>query len=186
VLTLLAHRRRRRRDGSESGNLVFGTIGWLFADLMFALAMAFLVATTVGQPPKPLSATASPSLSPSRSKTPKPNPSREPVLELRPVELQVTVDWSGLLSNQAAAKNALANAIRRDPRLKGRHAGLVLSFGGADGGEGRAIAIANKADEVMRSLGTKGYVFRGTVYRPFLSLHASPATLKLDIYLFKT
>ena len=42
--------KRRRLSDRDPGNMVFGTIGWLFADLMFALAIAFLVATTVGQP----------------------------------------------------------------------------------------------------------------------------------------
>lgn len=164
---------------------MFGSIGWLFADLMFALAMAFLVATTVGQPPRP-DAVAHASTAPSRSRSPAPTRSPEPVLELNPVEITLTVDPRGLLTGNASAKAALARAIRRDSRLSGRRAGLVLTFGGAlNGSQGQAIAIANQADNVLRGLGAQGYVFRGTVYRPFLALNASPSALKVDVYLFK-
>lgn len=38
---------RRRRDAG--GTAIFGSAGWLFADLMLALVAAFLIANTVGQ-----------------------------------------------------------------------------------------------------------------------------------------
>jgi hypothetical protein len=181
MLTLLA----RRRAARDPGNVVFGSIGWLFADLMFALAMAFLVATTVGQPPREPVAeetTASPSPSPS----PSPTRTQDPVLELEPVEIKMDVDWTGLLNGEAAAKNALAQKIRSNPGLKGRRAGLVLTFGGASGGQDeRAITIANRVADVLRALGKQGFVFRGTVYRPFLDNGAPPTQLKVDVYLFK-
>jgi hypothetical protein len=179
VFSLWAH--RRRQADKDPGNVVFGSIGWLFADLMFALAMAFLVATTVGQPPRKI-----PVAHPTTSPTPEPSRTAEPVLELKPVEMHVTVDWAGLLRDDPAAQAALARAVKANKQLAGRHAGLVLTFGGAQGGESRAIAIASHANNVLRGLGSQSWVFRQTVYnRPFLSLHRPPASLEFDIYLFK-
>jgi hypothetical protein len=182
----------RGRGPRDPGNIVFGTFGWLFADLMFALAIAFLVATTVGQPPRPValrptpSPSASPTPSPSATPSPSPSSTQEPVLELMPVEMTLPVDWVGLLNGNRSASDGLQRQIRGDQRLFGRRAGLVLTFGGAQGvSYATAINIANRADDAMTALGATGFVFQGTVYRPFLGLNAPPGTLVVDIYLFK-
>jgi hypothetical protein len=175
-------RRRHRLAGRNSGEAVFGTIGWLFADLMFALAMTYLVATTMGAPllPEP-EPTASPSASASASPTP------EPVLELAPVSIRLTsVNWRGLLANDPRAIRALQDRVRSHPGLKDRRAGLVLTFGGASGGNtARALQIAGRANAALAGLGRERVIFRGTVYRPFLSLASPPSTLTIDVYLFK-
>ncbi|GIJ27004.1 hypothetical protein Vqi01_21660 [Micromonospora qiuiae] len=177
-------RRRYRAAGRDQGNLVFGTIGWLFADLMFALAMIYLVATTMGAPlpaePEP-AASASPSPSASASPTP------EPVLELKPVSIRLTsVDWQGLLANDPRAIRTLQNKVRKHPGLQGRRAGLVLTFGGASNDNtDRAMRIARRANAALKKLGDEGIIFRGTVYRPFLSLASPPSALTIDVYLFK-
>ncbi|MER5702234.1 hypothetical protein ABT023_09805 [Micromonospora sp. NPDC002296] len=179
-------RRRHRSAGRASGNEVFGTIGWLFADLMFALAMTYLVATTMGAPllpePEPTSSPSA-SASPSPSATPPP----EPVLELAPVSIRLTsVDWRGLLANDPGATRALQDRVRSHPGLKDRRAGLVLTFGGASGGNtDRALQVAGRANAALAGLGRDRIIFRGTVYRPFLSLASPPSTLTIDVYLFK-
>ncbi|MFD9942435.1 hypothetical protein ACFWYW_34350 [Nonomuraea sp. NPDC059023] len=157
---------------------MFGTIGWLFADLMVALAMAFLVATTVGVPEPP---------EPPPTPTPAPTPSRtpEPGLEQRPVEVTMKVDWAGLLAGDEKAEAGIRRKVREVEKLHGRRAGLVLAFGGAgDTDPGRALNIARKANAVLKDLGKSGYVFQGAVFRPFLS-HRAVSTLVLDIYLLK-
>jgi hypothetical protein len=162
---------------------VFGTIGWLFADLMFALAIAFLVATTIGQPPPsppPPPPTPTPSPSPSHTAIP------QPVLELKPLAINVTVDYLGLLSGNPGAAAALERRVRSVTALYGRRAGLVLTFGGAnDGNNGQAIQIAKKVDDALKVLGQQRFVFSGTVYRPFLSLNTPPSYVTIDVYLFK-
>jgi hypothetical protein len=172
---------RRRRDiGRDPGYVVFGTIGWLFADLMFALAMAFLVATTIGQPPIPSHPRPSPTPTPSATATPK------PVLELKPLRIHATVNWQGLLSGSERAQAALQRRVQSVATLHGRRAGLVLTFGGASGdGPGEAVAIARKVDSALQALGRRRFVFSGTVFRPFLSLGAPPSQVEIDIYLFK-
>lgn len=191
MLTILATRRRRRRSPeSHTGNVVFGSIGWLFADLMFALAMAFLVATTVGQPPRPASVTSSPSPSLAAASTPTPSRSVEPALELEPVVMTVTVNWRGLLDGNRAARQSLADVVRGNPALSGRRAGLVLAYGGAptdsSGDVDRAQAVAGRAGDVLRQLGKGRFVFLRTAYHePFISLGKDPGYVKLEIYLFK-
>ncbi|WP_067452364.1 hypothetical protein [Actinomadura macra] len=169
--------RRRTAPSKDPGNLVFGTIGWLFADLMLALAMAFLVATTVGQ-------AAPAKAKPSPGPTPSPSPSStfQKGLESQPISMTVEVDWQGLLSGDASAKAALQKKVRAKTSLNGRQAGLVLSFGG---GLEQGTEIAKKADSALQELGEQGYVFHGTVYRPYISFGASPGTLTLDIYLLR-
>lgn len=168
--------RGRRSARRDPGHLVFGTIGWLFADLMVALAMAFLVATTVGQPPPP---------EPRPTPSPTPTPTVEPALDLRPVHVEVKVDWRGLLADRARARSALRRKIHAVQALKGRRAGLVLAFGGGAGTDvGRAMLIARKANAVLRELGSRDAVFRRTVFRPFISF-SDAKMLSLDIYMFK-
>lgn len=181
-------RRRRRLAGRDSGNAVFGATGWLFADLMFALAMTYLVATTMGAPvvpepdptPSP-SASASPSVSPSASPTP------EPVLDLEPVRIPLeSVDWRGLRARNPRAIRALQDRVRSDTRLKNRRAGMVLTFGGGLGGNtDRAEEIATRANEALAGLGREGVFLPDTVYRPFISHRSPPSKLTIEIYLFK-
>ncbi|WP_113705627.1 hypothetical protein [Nonomuraea lactucae] len=175
----------------EPGNLVFGTIGWLFADLMVALVMAFLVATTVGgqkpeaPPPEP-SPTMTPT--PTPSPTPTPTPTVEPGIEQRPVKVTLRgVDWAGLLAGSKAAEADLRRKIQAKEQLKDRHAGLVLAFGGGGAQDrDRAQNIARKANAVFKKLGKQNFsVFHGTVFVPYVNFYNSMSTVSLDVYMFK-
>jgi hypothetical protein len=162
---------------------MFGTIGWLFADLMLALAMAFLVATTVGQPPPPKAAPAPTTARPSTTAA---NPPNEPVLELNPVSLKVLIDWQALLGGDPVVTAALQQQIQSEAALAGRRAGLVLTFGGASGGkEGLGKSIAERVNSVLTELGGQGFVFNGAVYRAFIDTGAPQEELTIDVYLFK-
>lgn len=170
---------------NNGGQALFGSTGWLFADLMLALAMAFLVANTVGLPtlPKP-----KPTVRPTPTPTPTPTatPTPTPALDLRPVHVVLQVDWAGLLSNSPTARAAVRSQIRHVAALDGRHAGLVLAFGGDnDNNTTRALAVASKVDSVLAGLGSSGYVFQSTVYRSFIGLADPPGVVEVDIYVFK-
>ena len=175
--------RRQKQARRDPGNLVFGNIGWLFADLMLALAIAFLVAETVGQPPLPRT---TPSSSPFPSPSVSTSRSPEPVLELKPVKIELTIEWQSLLAKNRRTTESLERRIRKDSHLVDRRAGLVLTFGGARGGDDdRAIMIAEQVNRVLGKLGREGFVFRNTVYRRFLDLSAAPSRLLIEVYLFK-
>lgn len=173
--------RRRLRSGrgrsDASGTSVFGSAGWLFADLMLALVMAFLVANTVGRPPDP---------PPPPAPAPAPPPAPAPVLDLEYVPARLVVDPDALHRKDPAAIESVRAQLRGDQRLASRRAGLVLSFGGAnDGNNARAIQAANDVADVMSGLGAEGYVFTGAVYRPFLALNEPRDVVEVDVYVFK-
>jgi hypothetical protein len=109
------------------------------------------------------------------------------VLELKPLRIHATINWAGLLTGDEGARAALQRRVQSVAALKGRRAGLVLTFGGAGGDSagGEAVAIARKVDSVLRQLGARRFVFSGTVFRPFLSLSAPPSRVTIDVYLFK-
>jgi hypothetical protein len=177
---------RRRRKGSERdpGNVMFGTIGWLFADLMLALALAFIVATTVGQPLP--AATKTPTVTPSPTPTPSTTKANEPALELTPVEINLGIDPQLLLANDPNTVGVLWQQIQSDPRLAGRRAGLVEIFGGANDKEDsdRGMRIADTVKGVLSGFGAGGSLFGGSVYVSFINLKG-PEVLSLHIYLFK-
>ena len=123
-------RRNRRRPAARhgmSGNTLFGSTGWLFADLLLALALAFLLATTVNTPPP---APPHPP-GPTASQTPTPTPSAtkgppQQALDLTPVPVTLTIDPSNVSSG------AIRQKILSVSTLRGQHAGLVLIFAGGD------------------------------------------------------
>jgi hypothetical protein len=182
--TLTGTRRRRFRPAvgrsDAAGTSVFGSTGWLFADLMLALVMAFLVANTVGRPPDPLPAPPDP---PTAEPAP---PAPAPVLDLQPILERLVVDTAGLQRRDPVAIEAVRAQLRGDQRLASRRAGLVLSFGGAnDGNNARAIQAAKDVAAVMSGLGDEGFVFKDAVHRPFLALNEPPDIVEVDVYVFK-
>jgi hypothetical protein len=182
----------RRRAERDPGNAVFGSIGWLFADLMLALALAFIVAVTAA-PPLPPGAQAEPTTTtttpPTTTTTTTPSRPTGPALELDPVKLELPIDAAALLGGDAGTAQGLRDRVRADPRLAGRRAGLVMTFGGTGGSSQganvtRGLAIADRVNGVLGELGAQGFVFDSTVYRSFISL-GSPDALSMDVYLFK-
>ncbi|HEU5345912.1 MAG TPA: hypothetical protein VFU60_16305 [Ktedonobacterales bacterium] len=77
--------------------------------------------------------------------------------------------------------------VRAVPQLTGRSAGLVLAFGGSSGvTPAYGLQVAQKVDtDVLSALGAQGFVFQSTVYREFFNLNIPPATVSIDVYVFK-
>jgi len=172
----------RRSSRIGVGPNLFGATGWLFADLFIALAMAFLVANTVGNVPPP-SARAVPTPTPTLSPTPIP----PRALDLKPISITLHVNASALLADNPQEIANIEQQVRAVPQLNGRSAGLVLAFGGASGASpalGRQVAAKVDSD-VLQALGAQGFVFQNTVYREFFNLDAPPSTVNIDIYVFR-
>jgi hypothetical protein len=158
----------RRRRASPWG--IFPLAGWLFTDLLLALAVIFLVVSASGTPPKP---TPTPPL---------------PCLELHPAFLPFTVDYQGLLNNNATAIKAVQRLFRTYAPIQGRRAGLVIIYDGT-GPQPYQIDTANqvgtKIDNALAQLGKSGFVFVGTVYHdPLLLLGSDLSAAQIEIYLF--
>jgi hypothetical protein len=174
--------------GNQSGfgPALFGSTGWLFADLMVALALAFLVANTVGQPPPPTT-TSTTTTAPPTTTTLRPTTTTVEALDLRYIDLTLTrVDYQGLVRRDAKAIAAVKRQVRRDHRLAGRRAGLVILFGGASGtnpSRGRQAAI--QVQKVLADMGRHGFVFKDAVYRPFFDLQKPSTVVQLNVYVFR-
>ncbi len=170
---------KQYRKNSSSPSMV--SVGWLFADLLLALAVLFLLANTVGSPlkPKPI---------PKETVvTPTPIPTQLPRLELTFHEFKINIDPNALLNDSQSAINAVKQGVRAQAFLRGRSAGLVIAYGGAPDTSqiGRAQAIAGKAYNVLKMLGKEGFAFtRASYYSSLFSLYSSDTTVVLDVYLF--
>jgi hypothetical protein len=184
-------RRTERQDGSALA--MFGGAGWLFADLMLALTVAFLVADTVSTPAPPSlpKATHSTSVVHHRiTPTPSASPSG-PALDLGYVTANLTVDQAGLLAGSAQAEASVRSQMTRISGLTGRRAGLVLLFAGAPDPDSptdykAAINLDQDMAGVLTSLSIDGGpVFQVAVYRDFANYGSEPDTVELNIYLFK-
>ncbi|OLT30876.1 hypothetical protein BJF79_37975, partial [Actinomadura sp. CNU-125] len=139
--------------------------GWLFADLL--LAFSVVVLGTQEPPPKP------PAASPTPTKTPR------QALERRYVEIELSVDPDEARTGSAAAVDALRRAVRDEPGLRGRKAGMVLTFGAQhSGGEGFARDVNALLPRVDRGL------FADVATRDFQLLGTGGGALMLNIYLF--
>lgn len=184
-------RRSDRQDGSALA--MFGGAGWLFADLMLALTVAFLVADTVSTPapPSPQKTAHSKPLVHHRP-TPAPSPSPSgPALDLGYVTVHLTVDLAGLQAGSAQAEASVRAQITQISGLTGRRAGLVLLFAGDLDPDSptdykAAISLDQKMAGVLSGLSINGgLVFQVAVYRNFANYGSEPDTVELNIYLFK-
>jgi hypothetical protein len=162
--------------------------GWLFADLLLALAVIFLAANTVGIKPKPIpTPTPRPIVSPTPTQTPTPTP--EPRLDFAYHRITLTnVDFNGLLNNSSSAINDVEQQLRSQNVLHGRSVGLAIVYGGAptDGDITQAFAISDKVYAILRSLGHSNFAFqRASYYDHLYVLGNDPGTVVIDVFLFK-
>lgn len=157
--------------------------GWLFADLLLALGMLFLVGNTVGiiKPP--------PTPTPTTPPTPTIMPTATPILRLetRPDVIYLTTDTAGLLSGSSSARQSLINGIKGHHELQGKRAGLVIVSVGAPTASdtGTAKAVGQKVDAILQQLGNAHFVFVETSYHdPLFLLGQSASLVKIEVYLY--
>lgn len=136
--------------------------GWLFADLL--LAFSIVVLGTQEPPPRPRAT---------------PTPTRM-ALERRYVQVSLNVDPDAAARGEESAVEAIRRAIlAQGPRLAGRRAGIVLTFGAQhSGGEsfaGDVNKLLPRADALL---------FGDVATRDFQLLGASGGAVLLNIYLF--
>jgi hypothetical protein len=189
--------RSRRRVGfrANSGHLLFGGTGWLFADLMVAIAMAFLVASTVGFPPVPHKAAKhQPSHLPSHHVIKPP----QPALDFGYVTIMLIIDPAALLNHDPSVAASVSSQIRKNPKLKAKCAdepesrcvGLVLLFGGDPqitlaSAYSYAETLDTAMGKVLQALGQHNFYFRRSIYRNFVNYGAETTTFELQVYVFK-
>jgi hypothetical protein len=151
------HRRHRQ---SRTGAL---SIGWLFADLLLALAMLFLLTNINKLPAVKAVARATPTPSPTPLPTQAP-----PRLELKHHRITLVINATGLLNNDKQASDDVKRQIRNLSILKGRSVGLAIAYGGAPDTSDNAIRtaqnIALKIYAILNELGQERFAFTHASY----------------------
>lgn len=168
----------------RGGEALFGSAGWLFADLMLALVMMLVLTALITAPDEPASrpASASPTITtttPPTTTTTTPPPRLLP----EPVKLDAQVDADALLRNDSGAINALRANVQRliAGPLGGRRAGIVLTFGPGTGGNiQRGVDVARRFNEVLGSLGGQ---FTGSAFRSYFQT-GDPNLVTFEIFVF--
>jgi hypothetical protein len=179
------YRRRTAAGTSTSGHTIFGSTGWLFADLLLALALAFLLATTFGapsssKPPKPCCSTATATAKPTAHPTPKPTPTEPDALDLKYVAVPLTIDPGDI------SASAIQHTIATDPKLTGRQAGLVMLFaGGPDPNGPQWEQIDSQVWSILQSMNHNTLLFREAISRQFWNGKYPLTEVVLNVYLFK-
>lgn len=153
--------------------------GWLFADLLLALAVIFLAA----QPPfpRPLAPTVI------HSPTATPTPQTLARLELNAHSFTVHVNKAAFLSNDQAALNSVKQQIASQGFLQGRSVGLIIAYGtaSADCQAERAYEMPPKVYALVQELGKSNPTFANTVsYGKLCNLRSDVNQIGIDIFLF--
>lgn len=172
----------RGRRSRQTGEMLFGSTGWLFADLMLALVVMLVLAAGLALPKEPAHPKAKPTPTPT-TPTPTPTHTRPPRLLPTPVKRDISVNADGLLRNDKHTVNALRKTVRHmlDKPLDGRRAGIVLTFGPGGGDITRGVQIAKHFnDEVLQPLGG-GRFTDDTAYRSYFQ---GGGKLSFEIFVF--
>jgi hypothetical protein len=166
------------RDG-KSNQLLFGAAGWLFADLLLALAMLFLVANSVAH--VTLTPIPTPTMQP-------PTPTPTPVeIELKPIYVTLTVNPYGVAGNDPGAVQNAQQQVLADPHLAGRRVALVITYGGgaAPTPYGFAVQVAQAVNAYVLKPLTQHNFSNAAYHDPLVQLGTPSYVVLLEIYLFK-
>src|SRR5205085_470797 len=147
--------------------------GWLFADLLLALAMLFLVANTMSPHKVTIKPKPTIQISPTPLKTPSPSPTSN-ILILEPLKVSIRIsglNTDGLLASDPGAISDLERKISdwiRQHGFQNRRAGIAIVYSGASSlsasDADRATSIAGEVYIVLNMLGHHRFVFCHTVH----------------------
>lgn len=176
-----------RGKRGRRGDALFGSAGWLFADLMLALVVMLFLVTVITTPSKP---PAKPPVHPptttTTTTTPPPTTTRPPGLLPDPVRLDVEVDTNGLMNNDPVAIAAIRQNVSQlvTGPLQGRQVGMVLTFGTASSSNiQHGIQVANAFDaQVLQALGGQ---FAGAAYQGFFQGGGDQSKITLQIFVYR-
>jgi hypothetical protein len=173
---------RTRRRG---GDALFGSAGWLFADLMLAVVVMVALAVAITAP-KPAPPKPHPKPPVTTTTTPTPTtPALPPGLAPAPIKLDVEVDANGLLNNDPNAINGMRQSVAQQVSgpLGGRRVGVVLTFGTSSSGAiQRGITVANTFNtQVLQALGGQ---FTGAAYEGYFQGGGDLNKITLQMFVF--
>ena len=173
---------RRRRNVRD---LLGSSAGWLFADLLLALAMLFLAANTI-MPKHPVTPTPPPIVT--KPPTPKPTPPLQG-LERKVYEIRnFIIDPDKLLSDDPNTKKDIFARLKAYPFFKHRKAGLLIVYGGAPSVSDvhTAETIATKIYNLIQNLGRGDETFKNVAfYDPLYVLGGDANAVAIDAFLLQ-
>lgn len=180
----------RSTRARRSGEVLFGSAGWLFADLMLAVVAMLFLASVISAPPKPPSRPTANTTTPTTTTTTTTpvttTPAPPPALLPDPLKFDVFVDTEGLLRNDLGVLTTTQQQVYNiilGP-LAGRRVGMVLTFGSATTANiQRGIRVAELFNQQV--LGTYGE-FAGSAYRNFFTNDGDLTKITFEIFVFSS
>lgn len=158
--------------------------GWLFADLLLALAIIFLANSNAGIK---LAVAVSPTPTPTIAPTPTPLP-KITTVDPNPAKLTIPINPDLLVNGDPTEQNTFKDQMHQKMPQSDtqRSAALVLIFGdGPD--QGLDSQISKQVELILRSSTQDQSIFNSrTVYRDFIDLGGSLGNVDLEIYFYVT
>lgn len=112
----------------------------------------------------------------------------QPRLATKSVSLVMNVSWQALLAGASSAQADVVNQAANDNDLKGRRAGLVISYGGApsEATTDQAQKVAGAVNTVLATkFSAAGQPFEGAAFHdPLFYLGHDYSFVYLEIYLY--
>lgn len=158
---------RSRWPRDHSHLELLGLTGWLFADLLLAIAMVFLLSQRGGEAVQEIAlvmptATPLPSATATATATPRPSPSPTTIptpvqgLQDERREVALMVDAAALLGPAGTTRDRAIEALHTQVRekfapLEGAHAAIVVTFAGALSGGERQYQRAEQLARVVNA-----------------------------------
>jgi hypothetical protein len=170
-------KKRKREDLKKT---FMGSAGWLFADLLLALAMLFLVANTISLPKPPVVHAAA-------KRKAAPTPIVPLRLEQHYHRILIIIDRTSLSNNDPGERNAIIRQVKAQKFLHNRQAGLIIAYNGASTTDdiGTAFAVDNAVYSILIDQGKHDPTFaKVSQYDPLYILGGNTAIVTLDIFLF--
>ena len=170
----------KKRGREDLKKTFMGSAGWLFADLLLALAMLFLVANTISLTKPPIVHAQT-----KHKATPKPTtPLR---LEQHYHRIFITIDRNNLLNNDPNERNIIIQQVKAQKFLRNRQAGLIIAYNGAQNTDdiGTATSVANTVYSILLAQGKHDPTFaKVSQYDALYVLGGNTTLVTLDIFLF--
>lgn len=166
---------RTRRYTHQRG--IFGSAGWLFADLLLALTIIFIAMSAIHNPEtkaKQASIQLTPTAIPNATPTPTPT---QHALALNTAPLTFSIQSVPTTLNQAGVKHSIikqVNKIISSSLYRSSKVGFVITLGG--GGDG--VANAESFNAILKTMAP----FKKAVFKNYHDLNNPSEEFDLEVY----
>lgn len=158
--------------------------GWVFADLLLALAVIFLASSN-----NSVAFNLHPARTPIVTPSPTPAPTQIPHLETTYQSITITVNTTALLNNDPQTVANFQQQMVEQPLLQHRRVGLAIVYGIANSVAPEQTSQANQISSTVIAIlkGINNPIFAGTsYYHPVIDIDPTKDvnSVELDVFLF--